>query len=260
MIHVTTSQIKEFKNCRFKFWLSYRKLLKPRIEPEALTIGSSYHDKVEQILKTGDFIPTDEPTDAMARAFKKYILPSIPKIIATEKQFSVQLSEDVWLDGKIDAIAEGCLVEHKTTKNYIDEGYLYRVHFIDSQVTNYLIATENQPVCYTVITKPTIRIKKDESMSEYIKRCEEWYDTETYKKVKVFFTGRTDEQLEKQRQDIINIAREMKNCENWYKNETACLLGKCQFSGICPSYKDNMELVDFEYKEAVNEELSEEEN
>ena len=71
---VTTSQINNFKDCRRRYWFEYRELLKPKKENEALVIGSSYHAKVEEILTTGSFTESHDYTDAMARAFIKYIV------------------------------------------------------------------------------------------------------------------------------------------------------------------------------------------
>lgn len=258
---ITTSQINDFKDCRRKFWFSYRELLKPKKENEALMTGSSYHAKVEEILRTGHFTESMDTTDSMAKAFIKYILPQLSEVVEVEKEFRYRLSRGIYLKGKIDAITTDGLVEHKTTGRFIDEDYMHKVDFFNDQVSNYLIATnETRPITYTVITKPTIRQKKNETLDEYIDRCTTWYDEDTERKIKVFTVYRTEDELASQKQNLIDMAKEIRKCDKsqfFYRNDRACVILGCPFSGICNSYRGNVdELVDFEKKQAVNEELS----
>lgn len=259
-IEVTTSQINSFKNCRKKFWFSYRELLKPVKESEALETGSSYHAKVEEILKTGNFTESMDKTDAMARAFIKYILPKLPQNIEPEVEFKYRLARGVYLKGKIDGICSDYLIEHKTTSAKVDNKYLYRVNFMNDQVSNYLIATgKNIPILYTVIQKPTIKLKKTETLKEYIQRCEEWYDTDTDTKINVFEVYRTDEELIEKKKELLEFAKEIKKTDKnkfFYRNDQACMILGCEFSSICNSYNCASNLVDFYKKEVVNEELS----
>ncbi len=259
---VTTSQINNFKDCRRRFWFEYRELLKPKKENEALAIGSSYHAKVEEILTTGSFTESNDYTDAMARAFIKYILPQLPEIVDVEQEFRYRLARGIYLKGKIDAVSVDGLIEHKTTGNYITDEYMYKVDFMNDQVSNYLIAKEdNRPITYTVITKPTIRLKKTETLDEYIERCEAWYDEDTERKVRVFTVYRTEEELEQQRKNLIAMAKEIRRCDRegfFYRNDRACSILGCPFSGICNHYSGDAEtLVDFEKKSSMNEELNE---
>lgn len=259
---VTTSQINDFKDCRKRYWFGYRELLKPKKENEALAIGSSYHSKVEEILTTGSFTESNDYTDSMAKAFIKHILPQLSEIVSVEKEFRYRLSRGIYLKGKIDAITVDGLVEHKTTGNYIDEKYMYKVDFMNDQVSNYLIASgETRPITYTVITKPTIKLKKNETLEEYLKRCEEWYDVDTERKIRVFKVHRTQEELNEQRENLIAMVKEIKRADKeklFYRNDRACSILGCQFASICNHYNGHPEtLVDFAKKESVNEELNE---
>ena len=259
---VTTSQINNFKDCRRRYWFEYRELLKPKKENEALVIGSSYHAKVEEILTTDSFTESHDYTDAMARAFIKYILPQLPEIVDVEQEFRYRLARGIYLKGKIDAVSVDGLIEHKTTGNYITDEYMYKVDFMNDQVSNYLIAKEEtRPVTYTVITKPTIRLKKTETLDEYIERCEAWYDEDTERKIRVFTVSRTKEELEEQRKNLVAMAKEIKRCDRekfFYRNDRACSILGCPFSGICSNYNGDAEtLVDFEKKSSTNEELNE---
>lgn len=254
-IELTTSQVNLFKDCRRHYEFSYKELLKPIVESEALTTGSSYHDKVEQILKTGDFERTMDKTDAMAIAFKKYILPQLGGIVAVEEEFRERIARGIYLKGKIDARGPDCLIEHKTSGQFIDDKYMYRVNFFNDQVSNYLIAKgTNQNVRYTVIVKPTIRQTKKETLEEYIERCVKWYDEDTERKIQVFDVYRTDQELAEQKNVLISIAREIKK-GNYYRNEKSCLILGCPFLSICKNYDAEVLPVNFIKKEAVNEEL-----
>lgn len=256
-IEITTSQVNQFKDCRRRYQLAYRELLKPLQENEALEIGSSYHDKVEQILLNGYFEKSNDKTDAMAIAFKKYILPQLGEVSAVEEVFRERIARGIYLTGKIDARSEGFLIEHKTTGKYIDDEYMYRVNFFNDQVSNYLIATGGERnVKYTVITKPTIRQTKKETLEEYIQRCIDWYDIDTERKVSVFEVYRTTEELQEQKETLVQIAREIKK-GNYYRNEKACLMLKCPFMGICKNYDVSVMPIGFIKKETVNEELQE---
>lgn len=260
VFETTTSQLNVFKDCRRKFWFEYRELLKPKKENEALAIGSSYHAKVEEILTTGTFTESNDYTDSMAKAFIKYILPQLSAVKEVEKEFRYRLSRGIYLKGKIDAVSSEGLIEHKTTGRYIDDEYIYKVEFMNDQVSNYLIASEDdRPITYTVITKPTIRIKKTETLDEYLERCERWYDEDTERKIKVFKAYRTKEELISQKDGLIKLAKEIKRCDRenfFYRNDRACSIVSCPFSSICNHYDGNVEtLVDFETKKVINEEL-----
>ncbi|WP_279160512.1 hypothetical protein [Thomasclavelia cocleata] len=254
-IELTTSQVNLFKDCRRHYEFSYKELLKPVVENEALATGSSYHDKVEQILTTGDFERTMDKTDAMAIAFKKYIQPQLGEIVAVEEEFKERIARGIYLKGKIDARSSNCLIEHKTTSQFIDDKYMYRVNFFNDQVSNYLIAKgANQNVRYTVIVKPTIRQTKKETLEEYIERCVRWYDEDTERKIQVFDVYRTDYELAEQKDVLIGIAREIKK-GNYYRNEKSCLILGCPFLSICKNYNAEVLPVNFIKKETVNEEL-----
>lgn len=261
--YITTSQVNLFKDCRRSWEISYKEMVKPIRESDALVIGSSYHDKVEQILKTGGFTETNEVTDAMAKAFIKYILPQYPEMpTEVEETFDKSIARGVHLLGKVDGRSKNYLFEHKTTSMNLEDGsYEYNVHYNNDQVSNYLIANKkNIPVIYDVIKKPTIRQKQKETLEEYIKRCEDWYDEDTEKKILVFEVYRTDEELAAQREFLINIAKEMKH-GFIYPNHRSCSIGSsCPFKGVCGNNTDWDAMADYTRKKQANEELEKGDN
>lgn len=259
-MQITSSQVRAFKSCRRLYELQYIEQLKPKVTPEALQTGSSYHALVEKILK-GLTYEEDTIVGVMAEQFKVHILPKLPKIVAVEKEFKVNISEDECLIGKLDGITEDLTpVEHKTTASVIDEAYINKLQW-DDQVTNYLLAMSllnNKLITkaiYTVIRKPSIRLKQNETEEEYINRCREWYCEDTDKKVATFPIVRSQEDLNEKQEELIYISKEINSCKKFYRNPSHCSIMGCQFSSICLSYVPEIGSIDFIKKDKKNEEL-----
>jgi hypothetical protein len=237
--------------------------LKPKVEPEAFAIGSSYHKNVEEILKGNQTQDADIP-GVMAYQFKNRIMPLLPKVVAVEQEFNVVIGRGKRLVGKIDAICEdGTPIEHKTTSDTIDEKYIYRLNW-DDQVPNYLLALSLQrktivnKVIYTVVKKPTIRLKQNETPEEYLERCKLWYEDDTEHKVATFPVTRSKDELAARQAEIIALSKEMKSCKNFYRNPSHCSIMGCPYASICLSYTPETGAIDFVKKERQHEELGEE--
>jgi hypothetical protein len=251
-IEITSSQVRAYKSCRRLYELEYIEQLKPIVAPDALRIGSSYHKKIEELHKTGEFELTFDKTDAMAYAYQRFIMPKI-HIMGTEIEFKKHLAYGVSIKGKIDGMQEnGIPVEHKSAGVAINEDYVYRLSW-DDQVAFYMIGLEVRELQYTVCQKPTIRQKANESEEEYLERCIEWYDEE---KIKTFKVVRSKEELEDKKAEIINIAKEMRMQKFWPTNPSHCKIMGCAYQSICLNYEPEF-LISFTKKERMNEELSE---
>lgn len=259
-MEITTSQIRAFKSCRRLYELQYIELLRPKVESEALTTGASYHRLVEGIIKGEQVSPISIP-EIMAHRFQVSILPKLPKIEAIEKQFKVRIGRGKFLIGKIDAICEdGTPIEHKTTSDTIDEKYINRLQW-DDQVTNYLLALSLERgqivnrVIYTVIKKPTIRQKQNETIEEYINRCVAWYDEDTEHKVATFPVVRSKDELAEKQAELVDICKEIKSCKRFYRNPQHCSIIGCQYASVCLSYTPEIGAIEFVKKSKKNEEL-----
>jgi hypothetical protein len=226
--NLSTSKISLFKTCRKKYWFKYIAGIEFE-KSQALIDGTNYHESVGKILK-------GEPVEhtPLSYAFKKFI--SIPPVKQVEKSFNIRIAHGVYLKGFIDAICEdGTPVEHKTTKNKIDEKYIYFLNW-DEQVSTYLAAMSlmyRKPftkIIYTVCQKPTIRQRMNETTEEYNKRCFDWYD-ET--KAKSFTVVRTAIELDSWLEEMIFLAKEMKRCKTFYRNPNACKFMGCEYQSIC---------------------------
>lgn len=256
-IKLTASMIRAYKSCPKLFQFQYIDMLKPVARSEALEVGSSYHDHVERILKREERPRSVDLPGIMADAFDRFIPWKDWNIADVEKEFQIHESYGLWMVGKIDAIcADGTPIEHKTTRDAIDEKYVNKLAW-DDQVSYYLLALSkkrNSPVTRTIYTacqKPTIRLKQNETEEQYLERMREWYD-ET--KVRTFTVVRTAKELEDKEREVRDIAREIRNRRHWYRNPSHCSIVGCAFSSICLDYDPEM-LMGFERKERMSEEL-----
>ena len=259
---LSATKIKDFKACRRLYYLKYVEGLTPIVDTIALKDGRTYHEKVEEIYNTGTFTSSGDITDAMSMAYKRYIYPKL-KISQVEQWFEYKLNDKHTLIGRFDGITEdGLIVEHKTTIKDIDEEYLYDLQW-NEQILCYMLAQNVNTIYYTVCKKPTIRQKQNETTEDYIKRCCEWYDTDTDKKISIVKINRTDYEILEFKKHIISLADEMEEFEksgNLYRNPSNCNTygTRCKYSNICLNYNKNIEYnieyIDFVKKENKNKE------
>lgn len=248
MIVKSFSEIATYKRCRRRYFLTYREQLQPIAKSEALETGSSYHEKIAEIIKTGSFEPSGDKTDAMAEAWMKYVLPIVRPVMA-ETRFEKQIADAVQVIGYVDATdADGVEIEHKTTSVPVDEKYIYRLQW-DDQISMYMLQSGKREMWYTVIQKPSIRQKQNETMEQYVERCRAWYEDGTDTKVRAFKVHRTDADIEEYRQEVVKIAHEMEFCAEFYRNPAACQIMGCPYESICLNY-DPRFVVGFEKREA----------
>ncbi len=244
MTDISVTRIKSFKQCLREYELRYVHGLQSLKPPTALVVGKSYHQKIDDLIKTGSFEDTGAKTDAMANAFKEFIYPKF-NFKCSEQEFSVPLDDTHNLIGRIDAFLEdGTPVEHKTTGSKPDEIYQGKLAW-DDQVAAYMIATGTNKMLYTVCQKPTIRQKKTETEQEYLERCKEWY---TPDKIKAFYVYRSPEELQAKLEEFKAIANEMDNRDLFYRNPDHCKIIGCPFEDICLDYDPELEEVPLGYE------------
>ena len=248
---LSISQIKQFKACRRAWELRYKEGLRPIQTAEALELGKSYHELLEGLEKGEELADgVYDKAHAMARAYEKYILPRF-KVVAAEQELEKQIGDHI-LHGFVDGLSDdGHIVEHKTTSMDIAEGGEYEYNLLwDEQVLAYMSLSGLRKVHYTVIKKPTIRLKKDESEEEFYQRMVEWYDTDTDQKIRVFTVERTDEEVEQWERDFVAIADEMTRGVI-YKNTCHCVQygRRCEYASVCLHYDPELQYIEFERSE-----------
>ena len=188
------SRLQTYKSCRRLYELKYVYNVRSTERIEALERGTSYHEKVAEVLRGKDFEHDDPKTSAMAEAFRKYILPEL-KPVMQEEWFEYKTVFGDEFVGRIDARnADGAIIEHKTTSGEINEEYWYTREF-DEQLMSYMYAYGTNKAYYTVCRTPTIRLKKDESDEEFFERCLEWYETDTESKIAMRVICHTDAEI-----------------------------------------------------------------
>lgn len=249
------SQIKCFKTCRRAYFFKYIEKLEPITKPDALQVGSSYHELVEAINDNGaldDSVPYSKER-AMATAYAKHIYPKIA-VKSSEDWFEYPLTDKYTLIGRVDGIStDGKLIEHKTTSGDITEQYEYNLLW-DEQLLAYMLATGAREMYYTVCKKPTIRQKKDESDEAFYFRMLAWYEDDTDSKIRLLTVTRTDEEVEAFRQDLIKMCEEIDTATNLYRNTGWCNVWgrRCEYSNICLNYDSSQDYIEFERKERRN--------
>ena len=247
--------IGSFKKCPRRYYLDYIEEQKPAIPSEALAIGSSYHANVEDILNGKPYDHTGI-TGKMAEAFEKYVDWRSWKA-APEQEFKVRLARGVYLKGKMDGITEtGVPVEHKTTGTGASGIDKYIDHLAyDDQVALYMLVLGCERAIYTVIQKPTIRQKQNETEDEYLERVGQWYDTDPESKMKVLNVTRTAGELEEKRQEVIYLAKQIRRTKMFWRNPNACSIVSCPYASICLNYDPAIQPIGFIKKERKSEEL-----
>ena len=264
---LSASLVKTYKMCRRKYELKYLEELEPVGKSQALEDGSNYHERIEGFYKgegvgIGWYEGLNPKISAMVWAYITYIYnqyEELREIKYVEKWFEYPLTKKHSLVGRNDAITKnGIPVEHKTTSMDVDEEYVYALQW-DEQILSYMLANSINEMYYTVVKKPTIRQKQNESEQDFYVRCCQWYDTDTDKKVRLIKVARSNTSLEKHKKDLIVMANEIENCKHFYRNPNACTCynRRCEYSQVCLDYNPQLQYVEFEKKKKYTEESEE---
>lgn len=248
---ISISGVKLFKACRRAYELKYIYGLEPVEKAETLETGFNYHEKIEELCRTGDVDTSDlSKESAMVLAYKKYIYPKFV-VKSTEEWFEYLLPNGAKLIGRVDGITnDGQLVEHKTTSSEIGEDYEYNLLW-DEQLMAYMLATGARQVWYTVCRKPTIRQKKGESDEEFFQRMVEWYDEDTDSKIRFLRLERTEREIAEFLLDLRKTIYDIEHCDHYYKNCNHCQRWgrRCEYASICLHYDPDHEYIEFRKRE-----------
>lgn len=250
---ISVQRLKAFKSCRRFYELRYVEDLVPTVSAEALQTGKKYHAYIDAFFKGEPIEETPTKEYAMFVAFLTYVYPKL-RLLETEKKFVYELPNGE-LVGILDGVEETCFVEHKTTSDTDLEHYEYMLDW-DEQILAYMLATGFRKVKYTVIRKPNIRQKKDESDEDFYKRMLEWYQEDTDSKIRLLTLTRTDEEVEEFKNQLISMIDEMQRAKDnhmYYRNNCACnQYGRvCEYASICKHYNKDQPNVNFTRREEV---------
>lgn len=282
---ITHSSLSRFKSCRRSYYYRYVLGLVPRINSEALRLGSLVHKGLEigreaALAETqGVYAATQEEAseletmritaDSMLTGYAKALPPL--DLIQTEIPFDLTLrnpatrrcSPKFILAGKVDGLAKRntgiYLVEYKTA-SVIDRQYVERLA-LDSQVTLYIYALQRlmdrriDGVIYRVLRKPSIRQRQNESITQFQDRLVEDYlkRPEWYFYEELLF--RSQEDIQEFEKELWQVAQDLKDTMNsgrWYRNTSRCSdYGLCTYSHLCLNEPGSEAL--YEYREPHEE-------
>lgn len=247
---LSNSGIQLFKSCRRAYELKYIEGVYPITSPEVLQRGSSYHEKLESVLKGEPFEFSDPKTDAMVLAFEKYVLPKLGKVEAVEEWFEKPVGAHSII-GRCDGrLANGMILEHKTTSASLDEAYVAGLQN-DEQILTYMWAYGVNNIVYTVCRTPTIRLKQNETEDEFRERCLDWYGEDTEQKIGTINVYRSPEEIAEFDESLKLMVDEIEHCHNYYRVPSHCMKWNrpCEYASICRNYDPQMEYVGFERRE-----------
>ena len=250
-MRLSNSSIQTFKRCPRLWELQYKFGLRSTATAEPLEVGLSYHDKVEQIVRDGNFVESgDAKTDAMAYAFKKYALPKINGNYEPEVWFEHTTPGGNVIVGRYDGVGKNGLLEHKSTGVRIDGSYWAGIE-LDEQLLTYMMASGKNKATYTVCQKPTIRKTLNETDQEFAERCKRWYDVDTDSKICVSEIVHTQAEIEDHEDNLDAMCETIANCKHFYRNTAFCKhWGRmCDFAPICAKYDPNQDYIGFERRE-----------
>ena len=251
---LSNSGIQLFKSCRRAYELKYIEGVYPMTSPEVLQRGSSYHEKLEHVLKGEDFELDDPKTDAMVMAFQKYVLPKVGAVKAVEEWFEKPVGNHTII-GRCDGVlSDGTILEHKTTSSALDEAYIAGLQN-DEQILTYMWAYGVNNILYTVCRTPTIRLKQNETEEEFRERCLEWYAEDTEQKIGTINVYRSPEEIAEFEDSLKLMVDEIEKCHNYYRVPSFCMKWNrpCEYASICRNYDPQMEYVGFERRERYHE-------
>ncbi len=250
-MRISNSSIQTFKRCPRLWELQYKYGLRPTTIAEPLETGLSYHDKVEQIIKTGDFTVNGDPkTDAMAYAFKRYALPQIKGHYEPEVWFEYNTKGGNVIVGRFDGIGDNGLLEHKSTSGRVDGLYWSGIE-LDEQLLTYMMASNKRKATYTVCQKPTLRKPQNETQDEFAERCKSWYDIDTDSKIAVSEIVHTPFEVRQHEKNIDLMCDLIQNCKHFYRNTAFCKhWGRmCEYAPVCNHYDPEETYVGFERRD-----------
>lgn len=263
---LSASLVKTYKMCRRKYELKYLEELEPVAKSQALQDGSDYHELLEKFYKGGEIDYHDgcnPKIAAMASAYVRHIYQKSEELRGVEyaeKWFEYPLTKKHSIVGRNDAVTiDGIPVEHKTTSMDVDDEYVYALQW-DEQILSYMLANSINEMYYTVVKKPTIRQKQNETDAEFYNRCVEWYEVDTDKKVKVIKVTRSFAEIQEHRKNLLVMANEIEKCKHFYRNPSACTCynRRCEYSQVCLNYNPELQYVEFEKKKRYTESVEEE--
>lgn len=302
-IALSYSSIATFLSCRHKYFYKYIKGYTPRTFESKYIVGNFFSlglfyfytqkkDPIESVMKMFEIekqnmrkklilSPTDEQSlyeqDVIIRGMLEAYKIKYKEFIKTTKHGGNEVplehvsSNGVKFMGKLDnlLIRDGKKYIHEIkTSKYLDENYVKNIKnslqiAIYYTLYNELHEDKIEGIIYDVTKKPSIRLKQNETKSDYLDRLNSYYFDKT--KADLFYMEIIKKPLISSKKVfnlIDRILDDIKKCkteEDYYHNFQQCFVwNRCEYYDVCffGENKNNLAMFDIRQnadKESKNE-------
>jgi len=258
LFYLDFTMMSAWLRCRFYYYFRHVRHLVPMTTAAPLSYGKTWHSAIEILHKGGtleeaekhfltdyvnserDLKRTPEKGIEMLREYKKKYNPGNMKYLYTETPFSLHLTENIILCGRMDAIVEwngGIYVFESKTTSSLTSAFTQSFE-LNYQVDIYALA------CYELMGRcdgaiiDAARVVKPKTKPDDLLR---------------FPVSRTKDDLYFAKKSLIEIAMEMQNDTSpIYQNKCECMkyFRKCTYHDLCMGMCDER-IIRANFKEEV---------
>ena len=265
MAQYSHSKLSTYEQCKLKYKFRYIDRIKPPIEKSIEAhLGTCVHNALEWLYKevlSGKEIPLDllveKYTEEWQREYKDTFL-IVKKEFKPEDYFNkgVKFLVDYFL--KHQPFKDGTLELEKQVYVELEKDYPHKiVGYIDRLVYNEETG-EYEIHDYKTANNipPKEKIEKDRQLALYSIAIKQIYGEDKDVLLTWHYLNhnqridsrRTNEQLSKLKQDIINLIKEIENTKDFPPTESI-LCNWCEYKEICPVFTGQKTIADFSEKE-----------
>lgn len=272
----TASSLACVRACPKKYENEYIKLMQIKKEREYLTFGTNGHEALAIFFEKGQNALVKHFDSEVYQDDSQKLMSGKIKALVTQFVFSDEAAsiKPIMVEEKIEYECEGKTIAGKIDlvgevggkKWLIDHKFLSDISDINSfkansQMDSYLLALSKmgvhcEGIIWNLIRKPTIRVKKTETIDEYLVRLQD--DVATRPDFYYMFlpVKRTPDEIQENNPEIamqIKYLNWLKETGNFFKDRSRCGdYGGCQFRSLCTP---GLSLDEFETRESKHPEL-----
>ena len=246
---ITNSSAAKFNECHCMYNLQMELDIHPQVreENEGMSQGSTLH---EAIGFNKPIHVHDDKTAKMAGILQAYEAHygadgGYPGALC-EQGFSIPTHfNDAWmLAGVADKVWKDRVIDHKF---YAQQNEYLHDRFAVSSQRVYLSAFDKDVFEYDIVIKPSIRLKKNQSIEDYqIECCEKMLaERGNFTRVELYFDAQQIEEMFEWYSLVIDAIERCREMGIWRKNYSACTgqYSRCSYYAYCHHYNGKHELA-----------------